>query len=142
MIFKVIGSAAVLLCGALYSKFSQISVTSELVEVKRLISLFRCLESEIGEFGTPLNRILLQNGVDGGINGLVTSVTSDRLRTVVKEARTLGRGPKSGDVRICTRICAALEAEKSRLEASVGEVKVISRVKGLGIAAAVVILLW
>lgn len=141
MIFKIVGSATVLLCGALYAKYSQKGIADELSEAERLVGVFRFLKNEIEEFDTPLYEILKSKNIDGGIDGLIASVTSSRLREIIFEAKKLGRGYKKEELRICDRLVTRLEDEKKSLEAKAKETRVISKVKGYGVAAAVVILL-
>lgn len=140
MIFRVVGSLLIFLCGALYANLSGSAVLCELDEAGRLLRLFSYLKSEIEEFGTPLNAALSREGVDGGVEGLLSSVRSKRLLAVLGEANVLGRGHKKGDLRVCERIISRLEVEKSRLEKAASEAKTLSRVKGFGTAAAAVIL--
>lgn len=140
MIFKIVGSATVLLCGALYAKNAQRGIGEELAEAEYLLGVFRCLKNEIEEFDTPLNDVFKSHGVDGGIDGLLKEVKSQKLRTAAGDAQKLGRGYKKEELRICNRLISNLEEEKKHLEAKAKETKVMSSVKGLGTAAAVVIL--
>ena len=140
MVFKVLGSFLIFSCGALYAHFSSSAVFGELEEANRLLRVFSYLKNEIEEFGTPLNSVLLREGIDRGVEGLLSSVRSKSLLSAIGEARGLGRGHKKGDLRICARIISRLEEEKRRLEKSASEARVLSRVKGFGTAAAAVIL--
>ena len=140
MVFKVFGSALIFLCGALYARLSSSATLGELEEADRLLKLFSHIKNEIEEFGTPLNSVLLREGIEDGVEGLLLSVRHKRLSLAVGEARGLGRGHKKGDLRICERIISRLEEEKRRLVKSASEVRVLSRVKGFGTAAAAVIL--
>lgn len=141
MIFKIVGSAVVFLCGALYAQNAQKEVLCELDEAKRLLEVFRYLKNEIEEFDTPLFEALQAKGVKGGVEELSLSVSTARLGEIIGEAKNLGRGYKKEELRICDRLVSRLENEKKSLEAKARETKVISRVKGLGTAAAAVILL-
>ena len=141
MIFKILGSVTVLLCGALYAKNAQKGVGEELFEAEYLLELFGYLKNETEEFDTPLYTVLKSRGIDGGIEGLVEKVRCEKLRAAVVDAKKLGRCYKKEELRICNRILSNLENEKKRLETKAKETKVMSRVKGLGTAAAAVILL-
>lgn len=141
MIFKIVGSATVLLCGVLYARHAQKGVCAELAEVERLVGIFKYLRNEIEEFDTPLYSILKTQGIEGGIEGLLSTVECEKLRAAVSDAEKLGRGYKKEELRICDRLVSRLENEKKSLEIKVRETKVMSRVKGLGTAAAAVILL-
>lgn len=140
MIFKLLGAVTVFACGALYALNSERAVEAELAEAEYLLSVFGYVKNETEEFDTPLFEILRARGC-GGVEELISSVKSDSLRAIISEARSLGRGYKKEELRICERILCNLESAKKTLEAKARETKAISRVKGLGIAAAAVILL-
>lgn len=140
MILKLVGAAVILSCGALYSSAARREVKRELDETDRTLSLFRYIKSEISDYGTPLDAIFAARGISGGMDGLLSSL-SENLRAEISEARALGRGYGNEELRICDKLLGRLEARKKALENRVKEVTAISRVKGYGISAAVVILL-
>lgn len=141
MIFKLIGSATVLACGAVYARLSERKYSDELEEYRRLLELIKYMKNEIEEFDTPLNVILSSRSIYGGIPGLLSSLKSERLKRATEEARLLGRGYKKEELRICERLLNRIGAEKDRLEAKAEEERVIARVKGIGASVAAVILL-
>ena len=140
MIVKLLGAAAVLACGAFYAKKSRAEIERELAEAEYLLGIFKHLKHEIEEFDTPVYTVFKSHGIDGGVDGLLTEVKSERLRAVILGAKSLGYGYKKEELRVCDRLIDKLEEEKKFLENKTKESKVMSRVKGLGIAAAVVIL--
>ena len=130
-----------MLCGALYSHNAQKAVSQELSEAERLLEIFKYLRNEIDEFDTPIYEALRAKGVEGSIEKIFSSVSSEGLRGAISEARLMGRGYKKEELRVCDRVVSRLEEKKKLLDAKAKETKVISRVKGLGTAAAAVILL-
>lgn len=140
MILKLVGAAVILGCGALYSNVARRDVVRELDETERTLSLFRYIKSEIADYGTPLDEIFAARQISHGMDGLLSSL-SESLRAEISEARSLGRGYGNEELRVCDKLIGRLEARKKALENRVGEVTAISRVKGYGISAAVVILL-
>ena len=72
---------------------------------------------------------------------LLSQIKSESLKKAVIETQRLGRGHKKEDIRICQNAVSVLEGEKKRLEEGVRETRAISRVKGIGISVAAVILL-
>lgn len=140
MIFKLLGAAALVICGGLYAKHSQKHINDEVKEAERLICIFVYLKNEIEEFDTPLVEALKEKGICGGVDGLLASCTG-RLYDAVKESEKLGRGYKSEELRICARVIDRLENERKILVKKAEEAAVLSRVKGYGIAAALIILL-
>lgn len=142
MIFKILGAATVIFCGVLYAKNAQRGIGEELAEVEFWLEFFKFLKNEIEEFDTPLHAVLKSRDIDGSIEGLLSAVKCERLRAAVSDAKNLGRGYKKEELRICTRVIERLENEKKSLDAKAKETKVMSRVKGLGTAAAAVILLF
>ena len=140
MIVKLIGSAIIFCCGALYSSVAKRNAVRELAETDRVLSLFRYIKSEISDYSTPLEEIFASRQILGGTKGLLESL-SESLRAELYEARALGRGYGNEELRICDKLIGRLEARKKLLEAKAKEVTAISRVKGFGISAAVVILL-
>ena len=141
VIVKLIGSAVMLLCGALYAKNAQRAELLELTQAERLLEIFKYIKSEIEEFDTPLYALLKNCGIDGGVDALLAQIAYENLKKAVSEAQKLGRGYKKEDIRTCERLVSALESEKNRLKERVRETRAISRVKGIGISAAAVILL-
>lgn len=140
MIIKLVGAAVIFVCGALYSSAARREVLRELDETDSVLSLFRYIKSEISDYGTPLDEIFAARGISGGPDGLLSSV-SESLRTEISEARALSRVYGNEALRVCDRLMGRLDTRKKLLESRVGEVTAISRVKGYGISAAVVILL-
>ena len=139
VIFKLLGSVVLVLCGGLYANRSQAVIKSELGEVEELISVFGYIKNEIEEFDTPLDAVLEAKGIKGGIDRLLASC-SERAFEAAKEAQKLGRGSKNEELRICARIIERLESERKALAKKADEVVVLSRVKGYGTAAALIIL--
>ena len=88
--------------------------------------IFSYLKNEIEEFGTPLNSVLLREGIDRGVEGLLSSVRSKSLLSAIGEARGLGRGHKKGDLRIGARIISRLEEEDEKINASLSDPEVTS----------------
>ena len=140
MIVKLVGCAIIFCCGALYSSSAKRDAMSELAETDRVLTLFRYIKSEISDYSTPLDEIFASRQVFGGIEGLLGSL-SESLRAELYEARALGRGYGNEEIRICDKLIGRLETRKKLLEARAKEVITVSRVKGFGISAAVVILL-
>jgi len=140
VIVKLVGSAVMLLCGALYAKNAQKNAFEELAEAERLLEVFKYVKNEIEEFDTPLYVALKSRGIEGGIDGLMSQISFENLRKTVSEAKKIGRGYKKEDLRVFDRVVSRLEDERKKLEAKAREAKVISRVKGIGISAAAVIL--
>ena len=140
MILKIVGSVVVLLCGAFYAKLSQREVKEELLEAEYLLDIFKHLKNEIEEFDTPVYTVLKSHGVDGGADRLLSGVKSEKLRTAIYSVKKLGYGYKKEELRVCDRLISNLEVEKNRLDAKVKEAKAMSKVKGIGVAAAAVIL--
>ena len=140
MIVKFIGCAIIFLCGAIYSSSVGRDAANELAETDRILALFRYIKSEISDYGTPLDRIFEARGIEGGIEGLLGSL-SKGLRSDLYEARALGRGYGNEELRICDKLICRLEARKKALEVKAKELTAIARVKGFGISAAIVILL-
>ena len=140
MIVKLVGSAIIFFCGALYAISAKRDAVRELAETDRALALFRYIKSEISDYSTPLDEIFVSRQIFGGIEGLLESL-SESLRAELYEARALGRGYGNEELRICDKLIGRLETRKKLLEARVKEVTAISRVKGFGISAAVVILL-
>ena len=140
MIVKLVGAAMVLACGAIYAKSSRVETERELSEAEYLLNIFKHLKHEIEEFDTPIYTVLKSYGIDGGVDGLLTEVKSERLKTAIRGVTSLGYGYKKEELRVCARLIDKLEEERKFLENKAKESKVMSRVKGIGIAAAVVIL--
>lgn len=139
MIFKLFGAVILVLCGGLYAKHSQNRVKAELEEAETLIGLFCYIKNEIEEFDTPLDAVLEAKGIKGGMGRLLDSCP-DSFFEAVKEAARLGRGSKSEELRICVRTIERLEEERRALAKKAEETVVLSRVKGYGTAAALIIL--
>ena len=140
MVFKLLGAVTVFACGTLYALNSERTVEAELAEAEYLLSVFGYVKDETEEFDTPLFEILRARGFDG-VETLISNVKSEGLCAIVSEARSLGRGYKKEELRVCNHILCNLESAKKSLEAKARETKAISRVKGLGLAAAAGILL-
>ena len=140
LIVKLIGCAIIFSCGALYSSAARRDALRELAETEGALTLFRYIKSEISDYSTPLDEIFASRQIFGGINGLLESL-SENLQAELCEARKLGHGYGNEELRICDKLIARLEERKKRLESKAKEVTAISRVKGFGISAAVVILL-
>ena len=140
MIFKLFGALLLFLCGASYSHFASKASADELDETLKTLELFKCLRSEIGEYGTRLDVFFEERGVKGSVDGLLHSLSKE-LEEELSEIRRLGRGYGSEELRICDKAVSRLEARAKRLEGKLGEVKAVSRAKGLGLSAVAVILL-
>ena len=91
MIFKILGAATVIFCGVLYAKNAQRGIGEELAEAERLLGVFKYVKNEIAEFDTPLYSVLKSRGIEGGIDGLLSGISSKKLREAVAEAKKLGR---------------------------------------------------
>ena len=140
MIFKLLGALLLFLCGASYSRFASKSCAHELDETLKTLELFRCLKSEISEYGTRLDVFFEARGIRDGVDGLLDGLSKE-LGEELAEARRLGRGYGTEELRICDRAVSRLEARAKCLEGRLGEVKAVSRAKGLGLSAVAVILL-
>ena len=139
MALKLFGALLLFACGAAYSYFTARSAAAELAEAVKALEVFAGLKSEIGQYRTRLDVFFLSKGIRGGLEGYLDSL-SDGLSAELSDARRLGRGYGEEDMRICDRVVSCLEARVKRLEARLGEVKAISRAKGLGLSAIAVIL--
>lgn len=128
-------------CGAMYAKCEQKAVEDELEEIERLLEIFICIKNEIEEFDAPLHDILKRKGVENGIEGLISKISSATLRNDLAEAKKLGRNYKKEELRTCGKVILSLGERKKLLEVKVKEKIVMSRVKGIGGAVAVIILL-
>lgn len=140
MVFKLLGAVFMIACGALYSRFASRAAAEELEENRRVLELFRFVKSEIADYGTPLDCIFAQQGIAHGVDGLFASL-SPSLRDEIGEAARLGRGYGKEELRICDKLIARLEIRQKKLSDKLSEVSAVSRVKGLGLSAAVIILL-
>lgn len=140
MILKLFGAVTLLACGAAYSRAAQRAARAELEETERALSLFTRIKSEISDFRTPLWEILSKNGVSCGLDGYVDSL-SPPLAELISEAKKLGKGYSSEELRLCDGIVRRLEERQKRLKEKAREVSALSRVKGYGTAVAVIILL-
>lgn len=140
MVFKLLGAVFMISCGALYSRFASRAAAEELEENRRVLELFRFVKSEIADYGTPLDCIFAQQGIAHGVDGLFATL-SPSLRDEIGEAVRLGRGYGKEELRICDKLIARLEIRQKKLSDKLSEVSAVSRVKGLGLSAAVIILL-
>lgn len=140
MVFKLLGAVFMIACGALYSRFASRAAAEELEENRRVLELFRFVKSEVADYGTPLDCIFAQQGIAHGVDGLFATL-SPSLRDEIGEAVRLGRGYGKEELRICDKLIARLEIRQKKLSDKLSEVSAVSRVKGLGLSAAVIILL-
>ncbi len=140
MVFKLVGAAAVLACGAFYSYSERRLASRELEETEGALGVFERVRSEIADYGTPLLEILSGCGISGGVDGYLGTL-SPELAELLCGARALGLGYRNEELRLCERLISLLKERQKALEQRAREVSALSRVKGYGLSAAIIILL-
>ena len=140
MVFKLAGATAVLACGAFYSYSERRLASRELEETEVALGVFERVRSEIADYGTPLWEILSGCGISGGIDGYLDGL-SPELAELLEGAKRLGRGYRNEELRLCEQLLTRLKERQKALEQRAREVSALSRVKGYGLSAALIILL-
>ena len=139
MPFRLVGGVLLFLSAWGYSRSEILRAKKELAETEAAIELFLKLKSGIFEYSLPVCDLLFEYCGHRDMGAYLSSLTPG-LSSLLADAARLGRGYKSEELRLCDLLIEKLKERQSKQKKTCTEVTALSRVKGYGIAAAIIIL--